>query len=155
MWQRRLPVVATSQNGVYHYKQIVDDFNFLEDWEDRYRYIIDLGKKLPVFEESLKDSNTKVNGCASQVWIFYELKEDKGIKFLNFKGDSDALIVKGLIAVLMSLYNDVSVEDALTINALDEFVKLGLDEHLSSQRSNGLKAMMDRIKLILMNSYYQ
>ena len=134
------------------FKQIVDDFNFLEDWEDRYRYIIDLGKNLPVFDESLKNSTTKVNGCASQVWIVHELKEDKGIKSLNFKGDSDALIVKGLIAVLMSLYNDVSVEDAITINALDEFVKLGLNEHLSSQRSNGLRAMMDRIKLILMNS---
>ena len=131
------------------FKQIVNDFDFLEDWEDRYRYIIDLGKKLEPLDNSLKNETTKVNGCASQVWMTFELIGEKNAQSIVVKGESDALIVKGLIAILIALYSGVNIKEAGTINALDQFNRLGLNEHLSSQRSNGLRAMLDRITSII------
>ena len=131
------------------FQQIVNDFDFLEDWEDRYRYIIDLGKKLDPLENSLKNETTKVNGCASQVWMTYELIGEGNIKSIDLRGESDALIVKGLIAILIALYNGAQIKEAANIDALVEFNKLGLNEHLSSQRSNGLRAMLDRITSII------
>ena len=131
------------------FQQIVNDFDFLEDWEDRYRYIIDLGKKLDPLDSSLKNETTKVNGCASQVWMTYELIGEENIKSIDLRGESDALIVKGLIAILISLYNGTQIKEAARIDALAEFNRLGLNEHLSSQRSNGLRAMLDRITSII------
>ena len=130
------------------FEKIVEDFELLEEWEDRYKYIIDMGKQLPIFDESLKSSETKVDGCASQVWIFAEAKSDGNSKTLEFQGDSDAVIVKGLIALLISLYNNVLLKDLSKINAVDELSRLDLDQHLSSQRSNGLFHMVERIKLL-------
>jgi cysteine desulfuration protein SufE len=131
------------------FKQIVSDFDFLDDWEDRYRYIIDLGKKLEPLDSSLKNETTKVNGCASQVWMTYELIGDENMKSIALRGESDALIVKGLIAILIALYNGTLIKEAAGIDALAEFNRLGLNEHLSSQRSNGLRAMLDRITSII------
>ena len=131
------------------FQQIVNDFDFLEDWEDRYRYIIDLGKKLDPLDSSLKNETTKVNGCASQVWMTYELIGEENNKSIDLRGESDALIVKGLIAILIALYNGTLIKEAASIDALAEFNRLGLNEHLSSQRSNGLRAMLDRIKSII------
>ena len=131
------------------FQQIVDDFDFLEDWEDRYRYIIDLGKKLEPLDSSLKNESTKVNGCASQVWMTFELTGDEEAKIIELKGESDALIVKGLIAILISLYSGTKIKEAASIDAVSEFNRLGLNEHLSSQRSNGLRAMLDRIASII------
>ena len=122
------------------FQQIIDDFDFLEDWEDRYRYIIDLGKKLEPLDSSLKNESTKINGCASQVWMTFELSGSEGAKIIE---------LKGVIAILISLYSGTKIKEASTIDALAEFNRLGLNEHLSSQRSNGLRAMLDRISSII------
>jgi cysteine desulfuration protein SufE len=126
------------------FEEIVEDFEFLDDWEDRYRHVIDLGKAMPPLEDALKVPATKIHGCASQVWLHPEIQG--GV--FRFRGDSDAMIVRGLIAVLGALYNDLSIEDAAAVDAFDELGRLGLNEHLSSQRSNGLKSMVERLNSI-------
>ena len=122
------------------FEKIVDDFDFLEDWEDKYRYIIDEGKKMPSLEETLKVDRNKVNGCASQVWLNFSISDT-----LHFDGDSDAIIVKGLIAILRKLYNGTPINEIKNISALSHLKRLGLDDHLSAQRSNVIKAMIERI----------
>lgn len=124
------------------FEEIVEDFEFLEDWEDRYRYVIEQGKALDPLPEALRVPATKVDGCASQVWLHPEVKD--GV--FRFEGASDAMIVQGLIAVLRKLYNDISVSDVLAVDARAEMTRLGLNDHLSAQRSNGLRAMIDRIR---------
>ena len=124
------------------FEEIVEDFEFLEDWEDRYRYVIEKGRDMAPLDEALKVPATKVEGCASQVWIMPMIE---GGRF-DFQGDSDALIVRGLIAVLHALYAGVPVNEIDAIDAQAELGRLGLDEHLSSQRSNGLRAMVARIR---------
>ena len=126
------------------FEAIVEDFEFLEDWEDRYRHVIDLGKAMDPLEDALKVDVNKVHGCASQVWLHPEIAD--GV--FKFRGDSDAMIVSGLIAVLAALYNGVSVHDAAKIDAHAELGRLGLNEHLSSQRSNGLRSMVERLNLL-------
>ncbi|MEM7242436.1 MAG: SufE family protein [Pseudomonadota bacterium] len=120
---------------------IKEDFEFLDDWEDRYRHIIDMGKSYAALDDALRTDALKVDGCASQVWL---LPKIDGQTF-SFIGASDAMIVQGLIAVLATLYNGETLENARKINALDAFSELGLDQHLSAQRSNGLRAMIARI----------
>ena len=127
--------MATSE-----FEQIVDDFEFLEDWEDKYRYVIEEGKKMPTLDEALKVESNKVNGCASQVWLHFSISDA-----LYFDGDSDAIIVKGLIALLRKLYNGTPIDEIKNISASENLKRLGLDEHLSSQRSNGVKAMIEKI----------
>jgi len=126
------------------FEEIVEDFEFLEDWEDRYRYVIDLGKAMVPLDDALKVPVTKVDGCASQVWL-HPVIED-GI--FRFDGESDAMIVRGLIAVLRALYNGLSVAEVVQVDARAEFARLGLNDHLSAQRSNGLRAMIERIGLV-------
>ena len=126
------------------FEEIVEDFEFIDEWEDRYRYVIDLGKKMPDMDEAHKIPETKVNGCASQVWIMPDFASD----VIRFTGDSDAMIVRGLIAVLHALYDGLPYKDALEVDALKEMGRLGLDQHLSAQRSNGLRAMIERLRLI-------
>ena len=123
------------------FEQIVDDFDFLDDWEDKYRYVIEEGKKMPVLDESFKVDSNKVNGCASQVWLQFSVSDT-----LYFDGDSDAIIVKGLIAVLRKLYNGMPINQIKSISAAENLKRLGLDDHLSTQRSNGVKAMVEKIK---------
>ena len=123
------------------FEQIVEDFNFLDDWEDKYRYVIEEGKKMPALDDSLKVDSNKVNGCASQVWLNFSISDT-----LHFEGDSDAIIVKGLIAILRKLYNDTPIDDIKKISAWENLKRLGLDDHLSTQRSNGVKAMVEKIK---------
>ena len=123
------------------FEQIVDDFDFFDDWEDKYRYVIEEGKKMPALEDSLKVDSNKVNGCASQVWLHFSVSDK-----LYFDGDSDAMIVKGLIAILRKLYNGTPIDEVNNISAWESLKRLGLDDHLSSQRSNGVKAMVERIK---------
>tara|TARA_B100001057_G_scaffold424909_1_gene447958 strand:+ start:586 stop:1005 length:420 start_codon:yes stop_codon:yes gene_type:complete len=123
---------------------IVEDFEFIDDWEDRYRYIIEKGKKMPFLDDALKVEATKVHGCASQVWMHSTIENN----VFYFDGDSDAIIVRGLISLLKSLYNGVPLSAVVKIDAVIELERLGLTEHLSSQRSNGLNAMVNRIKNI-------
>ena len=131
-----------------NFKKIIEDFDFIDEWEDKYRYIIDLGKKLDNMKSELKTDANKVNGCASQVWISYEKKENNGEEYIFFSGDSDAMIVKGLIAIVFSLYQGLSINAAKKINPKDELKKLGLNNYLSSQRSNGLFSMLKQIENI-------
>lgn len=126
------------------FEEIVETFEFLDDWEDRYRHVIDLGKAMPPLEDAFKVPATKVDGCASQVWL---LPEIEGGTF-RFRGDSDAMIVRGLIAVLGALYNERPVTDVGDVDAGEQLARLGLNEHLSAQRSNGLRAMVERIQSV-------
>lgn len=126
------------------FEEIAETFDFLDDWEDRYRHVIELGKAMPPMDPVLQVPATKVDGCASQVWIMPRIE---GGHF-DFQGDSDALIVRGLIAILHALYSGVPVADIGGIDAQAELGRLGLQEHLSSQRSNGLRAMVERIRLL-------
>ena len=124
------------------FEEIVDDFEFLEDWEDRYRYVIEKGKAMDPLPDALKVEATRVRGCASQVWLHPDLSDGT----FRFDGDSDALIVRGLIAVLRALYNGLSPAEVGRVDAAAELGRLGLDAHLSAQRSNGLRAMVGRIR---------
>ena len=124
------------------FEELVETFEFLDDWEDRYRHVIDMGKAMDPLEDVLRVPATKVDGCASQVWLVPQIKD--GI--FTFRGESDAMIVRGLIAVLLALYNDQPVADVVKINAVAELERLGLNDHLSAQRSNGLRAMVERIQ---------
>lgn len=124
------------------FNDLAETFEFLDDWEDRYRHVIELGKAFPPMDDALKVPATKVNGCASQVWIQPMIEDGR----YDFQGDSDAMIVKGLIAVLHSLYAGVPVADIARIDAPAELARLGLTDHLSAQRSNGLRSMVERIR---------
>ncbi len=124
------------------FEDVVADFEFLEDWEDRYRLVIEMGKAMEPLPEALRVPATKVEGCASQVWLHPEISD--GV--YHFRGDSDAMIVRGLIAVLHTLYDGVPVAEVGKVDARTELGRLGLHDHLSAQRSNGLRAMIDRIR---------
>lgn len=126
---------------------IVDDFALLDDWDDRYRYVIELGRKLPPLADSERNDLNKVQGCASQVWLATTVGPN-GAKgpILTFVGDSDAHIVKGLIAILLAVYSGRHAEDIVATDAVALFERLGLREHLTPQRSNGFRSMVERIK---------
>lgn len=123
------------------------DFELLEDWEDRYRYLIELGRSLPPLPADVAVDANKVRGCASQVWLVTRRSVGAdGTTRLSFAGDSDAHIVKGLVALLIALYRDTTPAEALAIDAKAELATLGLNAHLSPQRSNGLVSMIERIR---------
>ena len=127
--------------------EIIENMEFLDNWEDKYKYIIELGQEINDFPEDLRNTNTKVNGCVSQVWLHSTASiNSQNEKLINFIGDSDAFIVKGLIAILISIYTDKKPNEILEIDPQDIFKKFGLEEHLSPQRSNGLVSMIQRIK---------
>ena len=130
------------------FEDIVDTFEFLEDWEDRYRHVIDMGKAMAPLDEAFKVPATKVDGCASQVWLRPMIDGTGPSATFHFEGESDAMIVRGLIAVLHALYDGVNVTDVAKIDAPAELARLGLHDHLSAQRSNGLRAMVERIRLL-------
>lgn len=126
------------------FEDIAETFDFLDDWEDRYRHVIELGKAMPPMDPALQVPATKVEGCASQVWIMPVIENGR----FDFHGDSDAMIVRGLIAILHALYSGLTLPQVGQVDAQAELARLGLDEHLSSQRSNGLRAMVQRIRLL-------
>jgi cysteine desulfuration protein SufE len=127
--------------------EIVSNFELLEEWDDRYRYVIELGRTLPPLAESAHSEANKVRGCASQVWLLTHVNPDGAAgPTLRFEGESDAHIVKGLIAILFALYSGKRARDILDTDALAVFDRIGLRENLTPQRSNGLRAMVDRIR---------
>jgi cysteine desulfuration protein SufE len=126
-------------------KTIHDDFAFLDDWEDRYRYIIELGNELPPFPEEARDAAHKVQGCVSQVWLVTHRTRDPD-PLLTFEGDSDAHIVRGLVAIMLALFSGRRASEIGRIDAEGVMAELGLDEHLTPQRANGLRSMVKRIK---------
>ncbi len=125
---------------------LVEDFEFLDDWEDRYRHVIELGQAMAAMDDALKVPATKVDGCASQVWLVTHIAGQGPAAVFSFDGDSDAMIVRGLIAVLRHLFVGLTVAEVVAVDAPAELARLGLDEHLSSQRSNGVRAMVERIQ---------
>jgi len=129
-------------------EEIRSNFTLLDDWEDRYRYLIEIGKELPPLESQAKVEANKVRGCASQVWLVTEIDPpaNGGGPVLHFRGDSDALIVRGLIAVLFAMYDGLGADKILTVDAEKEFASLGLKDHLTPQRSNGFASMVERIR---------
>lgn len=128
------------------FEEIAETFEFLDDWEDRYRTVIDMGKSMPPLEDAFKVAATKVDGCASQVWIRPQIDGQGPEARFDFAGESDAMIVRGLIAVLHALYSGLSVREVTNVDAPAELARLGLNDHLSAQRSNGLRAMVERIQ---------
>lgn len=124
---------------------ILADFDFLDDWDDRYRYVIELGRSLEPLPEEDHNDETKVQGCVSQVWLVSETDEAQP-PHLHFKGDSDAHIVKGLIAIMLALYSGKTAAEILAIDAKAVLAQMGLDTHLTPQRSNGLHSMIQRIQ---------
>jgi cysteine desulfuration protein SufE len=127
--------------------EIIENFSYLDDWEDRYRYVIELGRTLEPIDETARTDANKVLGCASQVWL--ETKVDRkgqGEPILSFRADSDAHIVRGLIALILALYSGKTSTDILATDAEALFDKLGLSAHLTRQRTNGTRSMVERIK---------
>jgi cysteine desulfuration protein SufE len=127
--------------------EIVDNFTLLDEWDDRYRYVIELGRTLAPLPESAHTEANKVQGCASQVWLLTHVKPDgAGGPTLTFEGDSDAHIVHGLVAILFALYSGKSAREILATDAIALFDRIGLRENLTPQRSNGLRSMVERIR---------
>jgi len=126
---------------------IREDFAFLDEWEDRYRYVIDLGRSLEPLPEAAHNDANKVRGCVSQVWIEREsLANADGRTILHFRGDSDSHLVRGLVAIALALYSDRTANEILETDAVSTFRELGLEQHLTPQRSNGVRAMVERIR---------
>ena len=140
------PTPANEVHSQVNFDEIVADFELLEDWEDRYRYVIELGRKLQPLPEAERNDINKVQGCVSQVWLATTVKPDSRAPRLSFIGDSDAHIVRGLIAILFALYSGKSADAILDIDANAVLSRLHLKEHLTPQRSNGLLAMVERIR---------
>ncbi len=131
---------------------IIEDFELLDNWDDRYRYLIELGRKLPPFPEDQRSDRTKVQGCASQVWLVSTVTPDAADPRLAFVGDSDAHIVRGLIAILLALYSGRSAREIAAIDPAAVFGRIGLKDHLTPQRSNGLRSMVERIRTDAMHA---
>jgi cysteine desulfuration protein SufE len=130
------------------FDDIADTFVFLDDWEDRYRHVIELGRAMPPLDPAFTVPALKVDGCASQVWLRPVIAGQGPQARFDFEGESDAMIVRGLIAILHAMYAGLTVDQVLAVDAPAELKRLGLEEHLSSQRSNGLRAMVARVRKV-------
>lgn len=128
------------------FEEIAETFEFLDDWEERYRHVIELGRAMPPLDPVFRVPATKVEGCASQVWLRPVIDGTGPEARFDFEGESDAMIVRGLIAVLHALYSGLTLREVVAVDAAAELARLGLNEHLSSQRSNGVRAMVERIR---------
>jgi cysteine desulfuration protein SufE len=140
-------MTAASPDTVTTLEEIVDNFSLLEDWDDRYRYVIELGRALSPLAERDRTEANKVQGCASQVWLATTVHPNgQGGPVLTFSGDSDAHIVRGLIAILFAMFSGQQARAILSTDAIAVFERLGLREHLTPQRSNGFRSMVERIR---------
>lgn len=128
------------------FQDIADNLSYLDDWEDRLNYLIELGQALPQLEETDKTADNKVKGCVSNVWLVSEVDRSGAAPVMTFRGQSDAIITKGLVAVLLALYSGRPASEIAETDAIEWFKKVGLSEHLGMQRSNGLVAMVNRIR---------
>jgi len=140
-------MTAASSDSLTTLDEIVDNFSLLEEWDDRYRYVIELGRALSPLAERDRTAANKVQGCASQVWLATTVHPNgQGGPMLTFCGDSDAHIVRGLIAILFAMFSGKQARDILSTDAIAVFERLGLREHLTPQRSNGFRSMVERIR---------
>ena len=129
-------------------ENLIDDFSFLESWEDKYKYLIELGNALPKFNDDQKVDEWKISGCQSQVWIIPHISDNH----FYFEGDSDAIIVRGIIAIVLEIFKDKSAQEILDIDVEEIFDKLGLREHVSSNRRSGMLSMVDKIRFYAQSS---
>ncbi len=137
----------TAENAPAPLADIIENFEFLDDWDDRYRYLIELGRTLTPLPEAAHNEANRVRGCASQVWLETHVdKDDRGAPHLTFLGDSDAHIVRGLVALTLAIFSGQTADAILKADAHAVFERLGLGAHLTPQRSNGLRSMVERIK---------
>ncbi len=134
-------------------QQLIDTFSLLPDWEERYSHVIEMGKKMPLFPQKLKTTENKVQGCVSQVWLV-QTSSDSGKK-MQFIGDSDSIIVKGLVAILLLIYSDHTPEEILNTPMEKIFTELGLESHLTPIRRNGFYSMVQRIKALALTQSKQ
>jgi len=123
---------------------VIETFEFLDDWEDKYKYIIDLGRHLPAFEDKFMTEENRVHGCTSRVWLIHDYRDGSII----FKGESDAHIVRGLVALILMIFSGKTPDEIMAIEARDTLDLLGLEKHLSPMRTNGLFSMVEKIKSI-------
>lgn len=123
-------------------EELEENFSFLDGWEEKYQYVIDLGHKLEPLDEKFKTDDWKVKGCQSQVWLVPQIQN--GV--FHFKGDSDAILVKGIISIVLLIYNDKTADEIKNIDVTKIFVKLGLEENLTPSRRNGMLSMVEKIK---------
>jgi cysteine desulfuration protein SufE len=139
--------VTWDADAMAEIEEIIDNFSALDEWDDRYRYLIELGRELPALSEAARSDANKVQGCASQVWLDTDVRAN-GARgpVLRFAGDSDAHIVRGLIAILFAVYSGRTARDILATDAIALFERIGLREHLTPQRSNGFRSMVERIR---------
>ena len=136
----------TAQATLPSIDEIIENFELIEDWDERYRYLIELGRLMPPLPEEAHNDANKVQGCASQVWLETRADRSDGSTVLRLRGDSDAHIVRGLVALLIALYSGKPPAEAMATDAAETFRTLGLSEHLTPQRSNGVRAMVERIQ---------
>ena len=140
-------MIANPSETLAAIDEIVDNFSLLDEWDDRYRYVIELGRSLGALPERERTEANKVQGCVSQVWLATTVhSNERGGPVLTFSGDSDAHIVRGLIAILFAIFSGKRAADILSTDAIALFERLGLREHLTPQRSNGFRSMMERIR---------
>ncbi len=125
---------------------VIENFSYLDDWEDRYKYVIELGKELEPMPDALQVDANKVRGCSSQVWLATSVSERDGEAVLHFLGNSDAHIVRGLVCITLAIFNDKTAREIVDLDADAIFQKIQLREHISAQRSNGLNSMLQRIR---------
>jgi cysteine desulfuration protein SufE len=144
MQERTMADPAPRENPVL--AEIIENFALLDEWDDRYRYVIELGRSLPPFPEPRRTDANKVQGCASQVWLATDVGSNDGVAVLTFQGDSDAHIVRGLVAILLAMVSGRSTDEILAADPIALFERLGLREHLTPQRSNGFRSMVARIR---------
>lgn len=130
------------------FDDIKESLEFLDDWEDRYKYVIELGQSLPGLPEDAYTPANKVEGCVSQVWLVPSFEDENGKRVLQLQGDSDAMIVKGLVAIVIAYFSGHTTEEVAQLDAERDFAAIGLQEHLTTQRANGLKAMINRIEAV-------
>jgi len=137
-------------NAMSEIERLIEDFELLDEWEDRYRYVIELGRELEPLEDAERNAETKVQGCASQVWLVTERDAStaghSGPPVLRFRGDSDAHIVRGLIAMLLRIYSGHAADDIAGTDAISVLERIGIEDNLTPQRSNGLRSMVERIR---------
>ncbi len=136
----------TNTSPITPLAEIIDNCAYLDDWQDRMSYVIELGRKLPEMPEEKRTSETKVQGCASQVWLVTHASDATSDPILTFEGESDAHIVRGLVAIVLSIFSGKPASDIIKTDALDLFDRMGLIEYLTAQRANGLRSMVKRIK---------
>lgn len=130
------------------FDDIIEDFEFLDDWDDRYKYVIDLGRSLPPYPEDKRNDDYKVRGCASQVWLTHSIDNANGENNITLLADSDAHIVRGLVAILLALYSGKSAKEILTLDPNEALKPLDLNDHLTPQRTNGFASMIAKVRAL-------